>query len=97
MSRRKACWLAVLAGLAGLAAYLIVRATAPSEAVPVRTAGTVPVPAPEPTPELASPAPKPAGRGEPDERPLPTWVRIAIVAAALLAFLAVSLVATRSR
>ncbi|MCA1722549.1 MAG: hypothetical protein LC779_16140 [Actinobacteria bacterium] len=31
-----------------------------------------------------------------DEQPLPTWVRMAIVGAALLAFLAVSLIATRN-
>ena len=52
---------------------------------------------PAPLPVLPAPiAPVAAPPSEPSEKPLPTWVRLAIVAAALLAFLAVSLLATRS-
>ena len=35
-------------------------------------------------------------RTEADEQPLPTWVRLTIVGVALLAFLAVSLIATKT-
>jgi hypothetical protein len=42
------------------------------------------------------PAPVPAGDAATDvEEPLPTWVRAVIVVAALMAFFAVSLIATK--
>lgn len=53
--------------------------------------GAVPVPVPEQSPEPAV-AVEPV---EPVEPPLPTWMRAAIVAVALLAFFAVSLIATK--
>ena len=41
------------------------------------------------------PAPAEAAAAQTVEQPLPTWVRLSIVAAALLAFFAVSLIATK--
>lgn len=42
-----------------------------------------------------APAPDAVPAAEPVEQPLPTWVRLGIVAAALVAFFAVSLIATK--
>jgi hypothetical protein len=47
-------------------------------------------------PAPPAPAVEPSGQAaEESEEPLPTWVRLSIVAAALLAFFAVSLIATK--
>jgi len=68
------------------------RPSARRPAEPPRSWGTTrAVPLPTPTP-LGEPATAPA---EHVEEPLPTWVRVCIVAAALLAFFAVSLIATK--
>lgn len=50
---------------------------------------------PLPAPPVAAPAVMPATAVADAEQPLPTWVRLAIVAAALVAFFAVSLIATK--
>ena len=101
MTRRRAVWFA-----AASAVVLLVGAFV---ALRRRSAGTG-VAAPAPRVELVEPvAPAPAvppvaepedrveaeERVEPDEQRLPTWARAAIVVAALLAFLAVSLIAKK--
>ena len=53
-------------------------------------------PAPATAPASA-PAAAPAQlTAEPEEQPLPVWARLTIVAVALLAFMAVSLIATKN-
>jgi hypothetical protein len=77
------------------AAYLLRRRSRPAESAPL------PAPAPPVTtsltveavinePETQIPAPV-----DQSERPLATWARVTIVAVALLAFFAVSLIATK--
>jgi hypothetical protein len=58
---------------------------------PARSWGGRAVPARTPPAPAADAAPA----AEPVEQPLPTWVRLGIVAAALVAFFAVSLIATK--
>ena len=104
MSRRSAFWVALAVGLAAIAALSVAgrlrrRAAQPAELAPW---------APDPGPTAVATAPsesqesavhtQPAVelRPDADEQPLPTWVRLAIVGVALLAFLAVSLIATKS-
>jgi hypothetical protein len=67
-------------------------ATARPLAEPLSTTEAIPVPAPldEELPVRTDPE-----DGVEDERALPTWVRVAIVVAALVAFFAVSLIATK--
>ncbi|MCU1672799.1 MAG: hypothetical protein JWN77_912 [Frankiales bacterium] len=110
MSRRSAFLLAVAVGLGAVVAYLLlgrrpaVIAPAPVVApwapdpgpAPVTAPVTAPVAAPVVAP-VAAAAPPVAVPPQPDgEQPLPTWVRFAIVGAALVAFFAVSLIATRN-
>jgi len=111
MTRRNAAWLAAAVTALLAAAYLLSRRRTPSltpstenpqghspedfvevaAAVPVVAAApvvaAVAVPATSPLPATA-----PVDTAEP---PLPTWVRVAIVGVALVAFFAVSLIATK--
>jgi hypothetical protein len=64
---------------------------APATKSPPRSWGGRAVPARTPP----APAADAASAAEPVEQPLPTWVRLGIVAAALVAFFAVSLIATK--
>lgn len=100
MNRRRALWLS--AGLAVLlaATYVLLRRRRATEAEPAPAtwistprAGPTAEPSPSPRREsLAAVLPVPMQQ---PEQPLPTWVRLGIVAAALLAFFAVSLIATK--
>jgi hypothetical protein len=100
MSRTRAV-LSVLAVVAAAAAAFVVvrRLTAPKPSTAGVVAAEAPVPVAVPA---AAPAPATdavralAADPEPTEQPLPTWVRVAIVGAALVAFFAVSLIATRN-
>lgn len=108
MSRRSALWLAVGALAVLLGAGLLVRSrrAATPDQPPVQPPLEPPVepvvppvrplePPDEPIePPIrpVEPTPEPI---EPPEPPLPTWARVGIVAAALLAFFAVSLIATK--
>lgn len=106
MSRRSAFLLAVAVGLGAVVAYLLlgrrpaVIAPAPVVAPWAPDPGPAPVTAPVAAPvvaPVAAAAPPVAVPPQPDgEQPLPTWVRFAIVGAALVAFFAVSLIATRN-
>lgn len=103
MSRRRAFWVAVAVGLAVIAALSVagrlrLRAAQPAEPLAPW--------APDPGPTAVATAPsepqESAVQTQPavelrteDEQPLPTWVRLTIVGVALLAFLAVSLIATK--
>jgi hypothetical protein len=104
MSRRNAFWVAVAVGLAVIAALSAAGRLRQRSAT---TAEPLAPWAPDPGPRtVAAPAPRQESpvqtkpsvelRTEPDEQPLPTWVRLTIVGVALLAFLAVSLIATKS-
>ena len=90
MSRRNALLLALTIGIAAVATLLLARR---GRAINASTAPAARPLAPSPAP---APAAIPAPQVETGEQPLPTWVRVGIVAAALLAFLAVSMIATRS-
>ncbi|MFN2524260.1 MAG: hypothetical protein ABR614_13240 [Mycobacteriales bacterium] len=84
-------------GLGAVLAYLVAARRAAPAAAPT-VASWAPDPGPVAAP-AASSLPVTAAVAVPsaeDEQPLPTWVRMAIVGAALLAFLAVSLIATRN-
>jgi hypothetical protein len=108
MTRRRAALLggALAVLLAGV--YLPLRRRTGAAAGPVTAAGptatlpTAPAVAAAVAADIRPPPPPPPPAGtvapestEPVEQPLPTWVRLGIVAAALLAFFAVSLVATK--
>ena len=86
MRSRNALWVLLALGVAGAVAVLLITRDRPA----VQAAPPVLSPAPVP-----APLPAPSARAEPEEQPLPTWVRVAIVVGALLAFLAVSLIATK--
>ena len=105
MNRRNAVWIALAVGIATVAA-LVVAGRLRRHPVAVGTDW-----APDPGPHSiasaatstgdAMEAQAPTAQGahtatEPDEQPLPTWVRLTIVGIALLAFLAVSLIATKN-
>jgi hypothetical protein len=108
MTRRRAAWIAAVVAVALAAGYFVLRraraitpvALAPSAPLPpVAVAGATPGSdqgaAAAPRAALVEPTPTtpPAAAGA--EGPLPAWVRVTIVAAALLAFFAVSLIATK--
>ena len=104
MSRRNAFWVALAVGLAAIAALSVAGRLRQRAATPAEPLAPW---APDPGPRaVAAPAPlqespvqtEPSAelRTEPDEQPLPTWVRLTIVGVALLAFRAVSLIATKS-
>src|SRR5690242_10810695 len=105
MSRRNTFWVALAVGLAVIAALSAAGRLRQRSAQPPEPLAPW---APDPGPSAVATAPsspqessvqtQPAVelRSEPDERPLPTWVRLTIVGLALLAFLAVSLIATKS-
>jgi hypothetical protein len=108
MSRSRAAWLAGAVAVLLAAAVLLLRMRRADPEPVVATPAPVPLPpAPVLSPEraaaevsvqvVAEPLPvEPAPRQhEPVERPLPTWVRVGIVVVALLAFFAVSLIATK--
>jgi hypothetical protein len=92
MSRRKAIWAAVFLAVATLAVLFAVgrsrRETPAALDRPARPAVQPQLAAPQRA--VALPAVTAA------EKPLPAWVRVAVVSAALAAFFAVSLVARRS-
>ena len=93
MSRRNALLIALAVGLAAVTTLLLARRGRAITAVSAAPPQPVAAPAPAPARALR---PVPAPQAETGEQPLPTWVRVAIVAAALLAFFAVSMIATRS-
>ncbi|MCW2573418.1 MAG: hypothetical protein JWO88_3476 [Frankiales bacterium] len=99
MTRRRAVWIAAVVAVALAVSYFVVRRSRAARSVAATPVVTLP-PSPAPTAAaLAEPAP-PVVAGEATaasaaERPLPTWVRATIVAAALVAFFAVSLIATK--
>lgn len=91
MSRRSQLWAAIFLAVATLAVLF---------AVGQRHSSRRPAPAlaqPTVQPQLAAP---PTAVAPPvitaTEKPLPGWVRVAVVAAAMVAFFAVSLVARRN-
>lgn len=90
MSRRNQIWTAVFLTVATLAVLFAVgrsrREPPAAIAQPLRPA------------QLAAPPPLAADipTVTPAEQPLPAWVRVAVVAAAMLAFFVVSLVARRN-
>jgi len=106
MNRRKAVWIALTAGIAMMAALVVAgrlrrRSAAvgtdwapdpgpQSIATAAPSTGDVMEASAPATGSLARPAP-----AEVEEQPLPTWVRLTIVGLALLAFLAISLIATK--
>lgn len=106
MNRRSAVWIALAVGIATVAA-LVVAGRLRRRPLEAGTGAT-----PEPAPQslasaatstgdgMAAQAPSPQAMSatgtELDERPLPMWVRLTIVGVALLAFLAVSLIATKT-
>src|SRR4051812_49930137 len=104
MSRRNAVWIALLVGMATVVALV----TADRLRRRPIAAGTEWAPDPGPKSvasagtstgdqmaetAVTSAQPAPEVRAEPDEQPLPMWVRLTIVGVALLAFLAISLIA----
>lgn len=99
MRRRSAFLLALAVGLATVATLLLARRGRAINAAPAPAAMTPPPAGPATKVVRSAPTPP----AEPDvqpqaettEQPLATWVRVAIVAAALLAFLAVSMIATK--
>jgi hypothetical protein len=109
MTRARAVWLAAAVVVLAAVGYLLVRRRpdrTPTRAIRL----TVEAPISEPTlieppinePPINEPAAAVTSRAmdtvdpvEDDEQPLATWVRVAIVAVALLAFFAVSLIATK--
>jgi len=92
MSRRKQIWAAVFLAVATLAVLFAVgRSRRETPAALAR---------PAVQPQLAAP-PRAVARPvvtatEATEKPLPAWVRVAVVAAAMAAFFVVSLVARRN-
>ena len=110
MSRRNAVWIALAVGMATVAA-LVVAGRLRRRPVAVGT-DWAPDPGPQSVIRAAAAATstgdvmEASGPGaaqvtaqamaEPEEQPLPTWVRLTIVGFALLAFLAVSLIATKN-
>ena len=105
MSRRNAFWVALAVGLAAVAALSVagrLRRRAAQPAEPLAPWAPDPGPAAvatapsEPQESSVQTQPVVELRTEADEQPLPTWVRLTIVGVALLAFLAVSLIATKT-
>lgn len=111
MSRSRAAWLAGAVAVLLAAAYLLNRrqrtpalaaaVTPPAPASAVRVPAAPEPAAPEPRSWDGGPGsghrvamPEPT-RDDDHELPLPTWVRLSIVGLALLAFFAVSLIATK--
>jgi len=93
MNRRNAVWIALAVGIATVAA-LVVAGRLRRRPVPVAAAA----PSTGEVMEASAPATRSMARPAPadvEERPLPTWVRLTIVGLALLAFLAISLIATK--
>ena len=90
MNRRSALLVALAVAVAAVATLLLAR-----RGRAINAAATVP-PTPLPVAPVRTAAPPPVGQTQTGEQPLPTWARVAIVGAALLAFLAVSMIATRS-
>lgn len=86
MRSRNALWVLLALGVAAAVAVLLTRDRPAVQAAPALTPAFEPAPPPLPVQPV---------RQEPAEEPLPTWVRVAIVVGALLAFLAVSLIATK--
>ena len=102
MSRSRAAGLvAAVAVLVAVAYLLRQRRRSANPAVPAPAAVVDEVAAPEPrswdgTPSAARRGASPEPPRDADrELPLPTWVRLSIVGLALLAFFAVSLIATK--
>jgi hypothetical protein len=107
MTRRSAVWIALAVGIATVAG-LVLAARLRARPAPAGT-GWAPDPGPQSvvTPTVApaagtevsavstSQASAVARYVEPAEKPLPMWVRLTIVGVSLLAFLAVSLIATK--
>lgn len=89
MSRRSSIWAAVFLAVATLAVLFAVGRS--------RRPAPTPIAAPSTRTQLgAPPRPvQPAAVTQP-EKPLPAWARVAVVAAAMLAFFVVSLVARRN-
>lgn len=104
MSRRNAFWVALAVGLAAVAALSVAGRLRRRAAQPEPLAPWAPDPGPtavatapsEPQESSVQTQPVVELRTEADEQPLPTWVRLTIVGVALLAFLAVSLIATKT-
>ena len=93
MTRRRAAWIATVVAVALALSYFVVRRSRAATPVAAAPVSAVP-PSPVPTvalPVVAGEAPTAAAA----EGPLPAWVRVTIVAAALVAFFAVSLIATK--
>jgi cytochrome oxidase assembly protein ShyY1 len=105
VTRVKAAWIAaavvVLAGVAYLVRRRRTSAIAPPATAPVvelraTTAAPPVIVPPSPIDEESSVQTEVRDVGQDDdEQPLATWARLAIVAVALLAFFAVSLIATK--
>ncbi len=111
MSRRNAVWIALTVGMATVVALMIAgrlrrrptiasgtewapdpgpesiatAATSTGDSMPDTAADTAT------SAQLATEV-----RAEPEEQPLPMWIRLTIVGVSLLAFLAISLIATKS-
>lgn len=86
MTPRRAAGLAALVVLLVAAGYLLMRRAKPLPPPAARALA----------PAAADPVPvAPRRVAEPVEQPLPGWVRVGIVMTALLAFFAVSLIATK--
>ena len=109
MNRARAAWIAAAIVVLAALGYLVQRSRRrPAIAAspqPAYRPLTTPVGGPTTTEEAAISAP-PTLEEEPvqthvtpvlddNEKPLPTWVRVAIIAVALVAFFAVSLIATK--
>lgn len=94
MSRRSALLLALTVGVAGVVTLLLLARR--GHAINAASAPPAPRVLPAAAPAAPTAPAAPPAQAATGEQPLPTWVRVAIVAAALLAFLAVSMIATRS-
>lgn len=96
MSRRSARWLTLAVGVAAVAAFVLARRRQPTVAEPTAAGAADPGPVVAAATAAAAPtvAAPPADQVE---RPLPAWVRLVIVAAAVLAFFAVSLIMIATR
>lgn len=108
MSRARAAWIAAAVVVLAVLAYVVRRHRAPVPATTVPELPVAPPPAEGISASEAAVAEKwrrleeaTAMQTEDEdvlvdgEQPLPTWARVAIVAVALLAFFAVSLIATK--
>jgi hypothetical protein len=91
-------WIATVVAVALALSYFVARRGRAATPVAVAPVAALP-PGPALPAALAEPAPPAVAGDAPGaaaaEGPLPTWVRATIVAAALVAFFAVSLIATK--